>query len=376
MEEDGRVRLTLERVEGRRRERLVDRHVAVRPGVVDRDVEVGRDTEPPEVVLQEPERRVREHVVEAIVGLRVVRDEAQPVAGAVARRLGESAGMLGGDDAVLRGHRARDPGHVVMCEQAAERRHEAAAAPPSSPLVTRTLVRDRRAVRDDDELSPRRRRPGQRRYASARRRFTKRSRDPREPGGGLDLELVHDRPDDRDAEAALRQLLALEGGRAGRIEAGAVVDHLDPQLASRQLVDDLHLAAVPVVGVAHRIRDGLGDRKLELCERLVRQLGQVGETGERQPGERDELRPGRNPQPNGAHPFALVVPRLDSRRLAHAASHRSFPQIRSLKPAEFYTTGRRPRRRCRPFARLGPDVTAEHPFSRENGTEPPGHLAS
>ena len=75
VEEDRRVRLPLELVERRRRECLVDRHVAVRPGGVDRGVEVGRAAEPPEVVLEEPQRRVREHVVEAVVRRRVVGDE-------------------------------------------------------------------------------------------------------------------------------------------------------------------------------------------------------------------------------------------------------------------------------------------------------------
>ena len=91
--------------------------------------------------------------------------------------------MLGGDRSVLLAHRARDPGHVVVREQAAERRDEPAAAPPRDAVAVGSApYDDRRAVGDDEKL-----------YAGSlsnlttvRRtgcsRFTKRSREPRAAG--------------------------------------------------------------------------------------------------------------------------------------------------------------------------------------------------
>jgi hypothetical protein len=45
----------------------------------------------PEAVLDEPEHRVRDHVVVEVVGDRRMRDEAKPVARAVASRLVDRA---------------------------------------------------------------------------------------------------------------------------------------------------------------------------------------------------------------------------------------------------------------------------------------------
>jgi len=87
VEEDGRLRLPLELLERRCREPLVDGHVALPPCLVQRRIEVGTATEPPEVVVQEHERRVRDRVVEAVVGHRVMGDEPQPVRRALPRSL-------------------------------------------------------------------------------------------------------------------------------------------------------------------------------------------------------------------------------------------------------------------------------------------------
>src|SRR5581483_10625123 len=64
---------------------------------------------------------------------------------------------------------------------------------------------------------------------------------PRAALAGLrgDLELVGDRPDDRDAETAFRELVAVEGRRLVGIEARPVVDDLDAEPVSVQLVGDL-----------------------------------------------------------------------------------------------------------------------------------------
>ena len=83
VEEDGSVRLRLELGECRIRKRTVDGHVAVFPGVVQPAVDVGRVGEGPQVVLQEPERRVGDDVVEPVVGGRIVVDEAETVRRAV-----------------------------------------------------------------------------------------------------------------------------------------------------------------------------------------------------------------------------------------------------------------------------------------------------
>ena len=155
MEEDGRVGLAVELGERRVREGPVDGDVALVPGVVEALVDVRRVGEPPEVVLEKPERRVRDDVVEPVVGRRVVRDEPQPVRRAVARDLFDrlSAG-LGDDDAVLVGHRARDPRHVVVRDEAAQRSDEPAAAAPGHALAV-FVARERggAAVRDDDQPS-------------------------------------------------------------------------------------------------------------------------------------------------------------------------------------------------------------------------------
>ena len=76
-----------------------------------------------------------DNVVVAVVRELVVRDEPQPVRLVVARLLDRLVAALGGDRAVLVAHRARDPRHVVVRDQAAQRGHEPAAAAPDDPLA-------------------------------------------------------------------------------------------------------------------------------------------------------------------------------------------------------------------------------------------------
>jgi hypothetical protein len=155
VEENGRVGLAFEFFERRCGQAFVHWHVALAPGRMQLRPEVRRGPQPPEVVLQEPESRVRQQVVKAVVCSRIVCDEPQPIRGSVRRLLDGRAVLLRRYRPVLLGHRARDPRHVVMGEQASQRGDDAAAAPPchaTSLGVTR--VRNRRAVEDDEELPP------------------------------------------------------------------------------------------------------------------------------------------------------------------------------------------------------------------------------
>ena len=155
VEEDGRVRLALELGDDGVGERLVDGDVAVVPCVVEAVVDVGCGREPPEVVLDEPQHRVRDHVVVPVVGGRVVRDQVEPVRRPAVRHLVHRPVCLFRHDAVLLRHRARDPGDVVVVDEAAEGRDEAAAtAPGDAPASGVAVVHDRPAVRDDDQLAP------------------------------------------------------------------------------------------------------------------------------------------------------------------------------------------------------------------------------
>ena len=122
MEPDRRVALVVEPLEHGGGKRLVDRGVAL-PGLFQPPVEVRRLDEIPEVVLEEPERGVRELVVEPVERLLLVGHEPKPVQLArPPRPLDRPAGRLRGDGAILVGQRAGDPGHVMVCDQGAERR--------------------------------------------------------------------------------------------------------------------------------------------------------------------------------------------------------------------------------------------------------------
>ena len=76
VEEDRRLGLGLELLEDRFREALVHARVALVPGVLKRDVDRRRVGQLPEVVLQEPQHRVRDDVVEPVVGDLVVSHES------------------------------------------------------------------------------------------------------------------------------------------------------------------------------------------------------------------------------------------------------------------------------------------------------------
>ncbi len=121
-------------------EPFVDRHVPVPPCSRESRVERGGERHVEQVVLQEPQRRVGDHVVEAIECLRVVLHESQSIGRPVTRRLlhGPASG-LGGNNPVLVAHRTRDPGHVVVYDETAQRRNQPAspaAGAPAAVLVT------------------------------------------------------------------------------------------------------------------------------------------------------------------------------------------------------------------------------------------------
>ncbi len=130
MEEDIRIGLSRKLLDDRVREGAVDGQIALRPGEVQPVVDVRRLDEAPEVVLSEPEDRVRDDVVVKVVGLRVVRDQPEPVRRAVARGLLQRLGAgFGRHDVVLGAHRARHPGHVLVRDEAPQRGDKAAPAP-------------------------------------------------------------------------------------------------------------------------------------------------------------------------------------------------------------------------------------------------------
>ena len=154
VEEDRGVRIELELLEHRLGEAFVHARVPLVPGVLERHVQRGRVRKLPEVVLQEPEHRVGDDVVEPVVGRLVVLHQAQPERRAVARALlDRGAAGLGHHHPVLVAHRARDPGDVVVRDEAAQRGHETAASPRRNALAVLTPPeRDRTAVRDDDQM--------------------------------------------------------------------------------------------------------------------------------------------------------------------------------------------------------------------------------
>jgi hypothetical protein len=156
VEEDRRVRLALELVEHGLGEVPVDGDVPLLPRVVERLVDLGRRGQAPQVVLHEPQDGVGDDVVVPVVRSRVVGDEPQPIRRAVLCHLVQCPVLrfLGGS-AVLLGHRARDPRHLMPRDESAERGHEPpAAAPGDAKPVLAAGEGDGTAVGNDDQLPP------------------------------------------------------------------------------------------------------------------------------------------------------------------------------------------------------------------------------
>src|SRR5437868_12776281 len=138
--------------------------------------------------------------------------------------------------------------------------------------------------------------------------------DEPEPGtallAGADLDLVGEGADDLDSETALLELALVAVLLVEQLEAGTLVAYLDHEPVGLQLIDDLDVAlAAVLVGVAHRVRAGLGQRELQVVERLVRDRAHTGDGRQGQPPERDVLGLRRDGQP---HRAACLVHRAPS----------------------------------------------------------------
>ena len=115
---------------------LVDGLVAVLERLDLVAADVGRVALVPEVVLDEPEHRVGDDVVEAVVGLGVGLDEAHAEGPALRRLdLERPAAVLARDLDVLVGHRRGDPDRVAVRREAGQRGHEPARAALDRPVV-------------------------------------------------------------------------------------------------------------------------------------------------------------------------------------------------------------------------------------------------
>ena len=153
LEHHQRLVPALDRPDDRLGDVAVDDLVAALPGVELLAADVGCVREVPEVVLDEPEDRVRDHVVEA---RRRRRGRTRP--GRRRRRprraRARSAAVgLAGDGDVLVGHRRRDPERPPMVDEPGQRRHQPASSAARHPLAVLAAVELRRpAVGDDYEL--------------------------------------------------------------------------------------------------------------------------------------------------------------------------------------------------------------------------------
>ena len=111
--------------------------------------DVRRVAQVPEVVLDEPEHRVGDDVVEAVVGVVVGLDEADPERAALGRLdLERLAAVLARDVDVLVGHRGGDPDRVAVRREARQRGHQAAR-----PALDRAvlLIGHRPPIGDQDQ---------------------------------------------------------------------------------------------------------------------------------------------------------------------------------------------------------------------------------
>jgi hypothetical protein len=154
VEEDGSVRLRLELGDHGVGETRVDGDVPLLPGEMQPAIEIRRVRQVPQVVLQEPQRRVRDDVVEPVVRRLLVHDEAQAVRRPIAGRLLDRvAAALLGDGTILLAHRGCDPGDVVQGDEAPQRSHQTAPTAARDSLAA--LVpseRDGRAIGNDDQF--------------------------------------------------------------------------------------------------------------------------------------------------------------------------------------------------------------------------------
>jgi hypothetical protein len=106
----------------------------------------------PEVVLDEPEDRIRDHVVEAVVGQGVALHQKHVVLDPVELDLHRLPARLAAHDQVLVGHRGGDPQRPAMSDQPAQGRNQAATAAPQRAAPVLIVVELRgTAIRHDDQ---------------------------------------------------------------------------------------------------------------------------------------------------------------------------------------------------------------------------------
>ena len=142
----------LELLDDRPREIFVDDVVAELERLDLLAADVRRVRQIPQVVLDEPQHRVGEHVVEAVVGLRVADDQAHLVLAAGRRAHRErAAAVFARDLGVVLAHRRGDPDRAAVGGEARQRRDQAARAALD---LAAGVERDRAAVAHQHERSP------------------------------------------------------------------------------------------------------------------------------------------------------------------------------------------------------------------------------
>ena len=145
VEHHQRLLARLDRPQDRLGDVVVDHRVAGVPGVGLLLADVGGVGEVPEVVLDEPQDRVRDHVVEAVVGLGLGLDHEHVVGDTVELDPDRGTLALARDLDVLVGHRGGDPERPAVSDQARERGHQAAAAALDLPFAVGSALELRRA---------------------------------------------------------------------------------------------------------------------------------------------------------------------------------------------------------------------------------------
>ncbi len=144
VDHDDRVDLAVDLVDDRPREVVVDDVVAELERLDLVAADVRRVGQVPQVVLDEPQHRVGEDAVEAVVGVGVRHHESHVIL-AAGRRVDHErppAGLLGLHHVAL-GHRRGDPHRVAVRRQAGQRGDEAAGPARDGAVV---VVGDRSAM--------------------------------------------------------------------------------------------------------------------------------------------------------------------------------------------------------------------------------------
>ncbi len=190
--------------------------------------------------------------------------------------------------------------------------------------------------------------------------LTKRSREPRPPS-----------PAPISTSSAIERMIAIPSppsassssapSPAGlrRIEALAVVHDLDHEPIGVELVADVDRAFTVGVGVANGVGAGLGQRELEIGERLVAERAESGDPGQGESAKGDVFRLRRNPQPNLANRRSVAhhrgvsreIRKLNYRRLSLSTGGKDAPT--GFLPRSGGANAPRGERRPEPASRRG-----------------------